>query len=182
MQSQDSLKISSFVFVKKHLAIISQFIIFLTIYILWRWSSFIVWDDTSSASFNKYVNTAHFSFDKASRIVYEAFAYIQGDGYRPISAIIRGFGNAYFLSDIAAPYSLIVLNGFLFSISVILFLKLSESFLNTYKGQAAAAFLFFSSTPVLTGGLILFSGLQFLVYIFICLTLVLYFRYEKHQS
>jgi hypothetical protein len=38
---------------------------------LWRWSNFIVWDDTSSASYNMFSNDGHYSLDRIWAIVVE---------------------------------------------------------------------------------------------------------------
>src|ERR1044071_7634414 len=67
-------------------------------YVVWRWSPYFVWDDTSSASYNMFSNAGHYSLDRIWAIVVEVFPNIQGDGYRPISAFIRGFGNGYVFS------------------------------------------------------------------------------------
>lgn len=143
-------------------------------YIAWRWSDFIVWDDTSSASYNMFSNNGHYSLDRIWPIVVEVFTNIQGDGYRPISALIRGLGSAYVLSAGFSPQPLIVINGLLGGLTALLYLDFAGFFLNTRVAPIFAAFLFFGSTPVLTGALVLFSGIQFLVFIFVLLLLTIY--------
>jgi hypothetical protein len=146
-------------------------------YITWRWSNFIVWDDTSSASYNMFSNSGHYSWDRIWPILVEMFANIQGDGYRPISGFIRGLGNAYVFSLGVNAQSFIIINGLLCGVTVLLYLDFARFFLNTRVALIFAAFLFFGSTPVLTGGLVLFSGVQFLVFIFLLLLVTIYLHH-----
>ncbi|MPZ78650.1 MAG: hypothetical protein GEU77_19285 [Deltaproteobacteria bacterium] len=149
------------------------------VYILWRWSDFLVWDDTSSAGFNAYSNGGHFALSRVTVIVKEAFAYVQSDGYRPISAIIRGIGAAYVLAYGPNPAIFIVANGLMCGLVLVLLLRFAREFLAQTASSYFASFLFLASTPVLTGSLVLFSGIQFLVFVFILATLNVYFAYEK---
>jgi hypothetical protein len=148
-------------------------------YISWRWSNFIVWDDTSSASYNMFSNDGHYSLDRIWAIVVEVFTNIQGDGYRPISGLIRGFGCAYVFSAGLNMQLFILINGLLCGLTVLLYLDFAGFFLRTKAGPFFAGFLFFGSTPVLTAGLVLFSGIQFLVYIFILLILTTYLHHFR---
>jgi hypothetical protein len=148
-------------------------------YMAWRWSSFIVWDDTSTASFNKYSNNGHFSLDHIGTIVREAFGYIQGDGYRPLSAIIRGLGSAYVYSVGVDTQFFIIVNAVLCGMTAVAFYGVSGFFLRTLEARIFAMFLFFASPPVLTGGLVLFSGIQFLVFFSILGILWLYLRHDN---
>jgi len=148
-------------------------------FIVWRWSFFIVWDDTSSASFNKYTNNGHFSLDHIWPIVRDSFIYIQGDGYRPLSAIIRGLGSAYVYSVGINTQFFIIVNAIVCGLTVLAFYKLTKFFLNSRAARVFALFLFFVSTPVLTGGLVLFSGIQFLVFFLVIIVLLIYFRHDR---
>ncbi len=148
-------------------------------YILWRWSDFLVWDDTSSAGFNAYSNGGHFALDRAAVIIVEAFGYLQSDGYRPLSAILRGFGSAYVLANGPHPGIFIIANGLMCGLVLVLLLRFANKFLARPASRYFASFLFLASTPVLTGSLVLFSGIQFLVFVFILATLNVYFSYEK---
>lgn len=147
-------------------------------FVAWRWSFFIVWDDTSSASFNIYANNGHFSLDHPWTIVREGFGYIGGAGYRPLSAIIRGLGSAYVYSVGINPQLFIIINGIVYGLTALAFYYLTGFFLRTWATRLFAMFLFFASTPVLTGALVLFSGIQFFVFLFILTILLIYFRHD----
>jgi len=151
-------------------------------YVLWRWSEFLVWDDTSSAGFNVYSNNGHFALDRMTVIFGEAFSYIQADGYRPISAIIRGVGAAYVLQHGPRPEIFIFANGIVCGLTAALFLKFAHLFLLHAGTRYFATFLLMASTPVLTGSLVLFSGIQFLVFAFILSTLNVYFAYDRSAN
>lgn len=148
-------------------------------FVAWRWSFFIVWDDTSSAAFNIYSNNGHFSLDRIGTIVREAFGYIQGAGYRPLSAIIRGLGSAYVYSVGVNAQLFIILNAVLCGLTAAAFYGVSGFFLRTPEARIFALFLFFASPPVLTGGLVLFSGIQLLVFLFILAILWIYLRHDS---
>lgn len=148
-------------------------------FIVWRWSFFIVWDDTSSASFNKYSNNGHFSLDHVWAIVRESFVYIGGGGYRPISAIIRGLGSAYVYSVDINTQLFIIVNAIVFGFAALAFYSFTKFFLGSRAARIFAMFLFFASTPVLTGALVLFSGIQLLVFLFIIIILLIYFRHDR---
>jgi hypothetical protein len=151
-------------------------------YVIWRWSLFIVWDDTSSASFNIYTNNGYFSYDNFYQILIDSLSNIQGDGYRPISGIIRAFGSAYVLNNGVNPQFFILLNGLLFGLSVVIFYQFTGFFLKTEIARYLSMFIFFASSPVLTGGLVLFSGIQFFVYIYITSILAAYFSYNRKNE
>lgn len=157
-------------------------IVFLVVtlgFIVWRWSFFIVWDDTSMASFNKYSNNGHFSLDHIWAIVRDSFIYIQNAGYRPLSAIIRGLGSAYVHSAGINTQLFIIINAIVCGLTALAFYKFTNLFLNFRAARVFAMFLFFASTPVLTGALVLFSGIQLLVFLFIIIVLLIYFRYDR---
>jgi hypothetical protein len=160
--------------------VFSLFFIAILAYVAWRWSAFLVWDDTSSASFNLYANNGYFSLERIRDIFVISFANIQGDGYRPISAIIRGIGNAYVYSNGIDTHLLIVINGILFGITVVAMLMFSHFYLKTSFGKALALFLFLASTPVLSSALVLFSGIQFLAFIAILMILNIYLQYDRY--
>jgi hypothetical protein len=148
-------------------------------FIAWRWSFFFVWDDTSSASYNIYSNSGHLSLNHIFTVLYEPFAYVAGDGYRPISAIIRYLGAAYIYTLGVDVKPFIVVNAALFGISLLLFLSFAGKFVQRESWRWFAALLFFASTPILTASLVLFSGIQLLVVIAMLGTLLVYFRFEE---
>lgn len=150
-------------------------------YIAWRWSPFIVWDDTASGSFNKYV-THNFTLEPAriwSHIIERAFLNTGAVSYRPISSIIQGLGNAYLYSVTTNPSLFIIINGIICGFTALLFMYVSGFFVRSRAARLFATFLFFASSPVLTGSLVLFSGIQFLVFMFILLILAIYLRHDQ---
>ena len=112
-------------------------------YIAWRWSNFIVWDDTSSASYNMFSNNGHYSLDRIWPIVVEVFTNIQGDGYRPISGFIRGFGCAYVFSIGFSLQPFIIINGLLCGLTALVYLDFAGFFLRAQSARIFAAFLIF---------------------------------------
>ena len=114
-------------------------------YVAWRWSFFIVWDDTASASFNKYSNNGHFALGRFGQIVRDAFGSIQGDGYRPLSAIVRAMGNAYVYSIGVSTQLFIAINGIFCGLSVVLLYFFSGHFLRSRAARILVIFLFFDS-------------------------------------
>jgi hypothetical protein len=145
-------------------------------YIIWRWSLFIVWDDTSSVSSNMYGNQR--SLDHLAIIFRESFSYIRGDGYRPFHHIFRSIGNAYVYSRGVNTPLFISLNGFLAGLAALVYYQLTGFFLSTKAARIFALFLFFSSTPVLSGVLILLSGYQLQLYVCFLLIFVVYLNYD----
>ena len=106
-------------------------------FIAWRWSFFLVWDDTGSASFNIYSNNGHFTLDHVSTIFRDAYGSIGGDGYRPLSAIIRGLGNAYVYSVGIDTQFFIIINGILCGLTVLVFYCFTEYFLHTLAARVS---------------------------------------------
>src|SRR5438105_1570754 len=92
----------------------------------WRGSEFIVWDDTSSASFNRYANNSYFSWsnpDLFSFLLRDGFDHVAPDGYRPLSYALRGLGAAWFSRDQVVPYPFVVVTGILLGLwAVVLWL------------------------------------------------------------
>ena len=129
-------------------------------YIFWRWSLFIVWDDTSSASSNKFVTVGHNSLSDLGAIFKEAFSSIRSDGYRPIHHIFRSLGNAYVFSIGVNTQLFIVLNGIMFGLAVLIYYHVSGFFIRAKAARAFTIFLFFASTPVLSDSLVLISGIN----------------------
>jgi hypothetical protein len=155
------------------------FLICFFAFLVWRWSFFFVWDDTGSASFNLYSNIGHYSLSHLATVFNDAFARIQGDGYRPLSAIERDLGDAYIYSSGLQVRPFLVINAAVFALAVLLFLTFARRYLEGVWWQSFAALLFFASTPSLTASLVLFSGNQFLVSIGILAVLETYLRYRE---
>jgi hypothetical protein len=146
-------------------------------YVIWRGTSYIVWDDTGSASFNRYSNSFHFSWSNpkfASSLIREEFANLQGDGYRPLSAFIRGYGAAWFSRDRLEPLPFVMLNGLVLGLWAVVLWILARRFTRTDLGADLVVFLNLASVPVLTASLVISSGIQAIVPLLICGGLLLY--------
>jgi hypothetical protein len=148
-------------------------------YVAWRGVDYIVWDDTSSASFNRFVGTHPSAFKKPgwlSFLIEDCFGAIAGDGYRPISKMIRVYGSSWVMHDDWDCVPFVLVNGLLLGCCVVAFVAVARRFCATRLGIVLAALLFFFSTPILTGLLVVFSGIQVLVPLLILLSLICYFR------
>src|ERR1700685_171040 len=146
-------------------------------YAFWRGHDYIVWDDTSSASFNRYSNGLYYSWSNpklASSLIYETFSHLQGDGYRPLSAFIRGYGAAWFSREKIEPLPFVVLNGVLIGLEAVLLWIFARRCTRTNLGADLVVFLYLASVPVLTAGLIISSGIHSVVMILMCGALLLY--------
>ena len=148
-------------------------------YLAWRPPHCIVWDDTSWASFNRYSNGGHYSFQNPRffpDLLGESFGQIQIDGYRPFNAIIRGTGAAWFADTNANPWPFFLLTGLLLGLLAVLAFWVARGFTQTSLAAALAVFLFLASTPMLTGSLVVFAGIQAFVPILICSAWLTYQR------
>jgi hypothetical protein len=146
-------------------------------YVLWRGHDYIVWDDTSSASFNRYSNGLHYSWSNAnlaSSLIRESFSRLQGDGYRPLSAFIRGCGAAWFSRDAIEPLPFVVANGLVLGLWSVVLWILARRFTDSDLGADLVVFLNVASIPVLTASLVISSGIQAIVPLLICGGLLLY--------
>jgi hypothetical protein len=146
-------------------------------YVVWRGHDYIVWDDTGSASFNRYSNNFHYSWSNsklASSLISETFGHVQGDGYRPLSAILRGYGAAWFSRETIEPLPFVVVNGLVLGLYSIVLWLLARRFTRTDGGAGLVVFLNVASVPVLTGSLVISSGIQAIVPLLICAGLLFY--------
>jgi len=153
-------------------------------FVLWRGSDFIVWDDTSSASFNRYSIGLHFSWSKPNflvSLIQEEFGHIGGDGYRPFSAIVRGLGAAWFGRDEFEPLPFVLMTGILLGFWAVALWLLARRFTRFDLGADLVVFLNVVSVPVLTGSLVVSSGIQVAVPLFICVGLLLYARAKESR-
>jgi len=155
-------------------------------FVLWRGSSFIVWDDTSSASFNKYSNGLHYSWSAPSffhSLLRDAFGNLGGDGYRPLSKIMRGIGSAWFSRDRLEPLPFVAVTGLLLGFWAVGLWTFSRRFTQSHVGADLVVFLNLASVPVLTSTLIISSGSQIVVTLLICTGLLLHAnaRESRHR-
>jgi hypothetical protein len=146
-------------------------------YVVWRGQNYIVWDDTSSASFNRYSNRLHYSWSSPkffASLADETFGHLQGDGYRPLSAFLRGSGAAWFSRETIEPLPFVVANGLMLGLWSVVLWILARRFTKTDAAADLVVFLNVASVPVLTGSLIISSGIQAVVPLLICGGLLLY--------
>jgi hypothetical protein len=146
-------------------------------YVVWRGHDYIVWDDTGSASFNRYSNNFHYLWSNpklGSSLISENFGHVQGDGYRPLSAILRGYGAAWFSRETIEPLPFVVINGLVLGLYSVVLWLLARRFTRTDGGADLVVFLNVASVPVLTASLVISSGIQAIVPILICGGLLLY--------
>lgn len=148
-------------------------------YLLWRSPGDLVWDDSPSVCENVYELNGRYSFSSPqllSAIFREAFGQVNPDGYRPLNWVVRRLGLACFPDPAASTLPFLLINGALAGCLAVSFFRLARRFTPTPVGAGFAVLLFLVTTPVLTGLLVLFTGIQILVPLLMCLALNAYFR------
>ncbi|MGA2916326.1 MAG: hypothetical protein ABSE89_09905 [Sedimentisphaerales bacterium] len=162
------------------------FLFFSVGYFLWRYIGFdfIVWDDTASASFNLFANNAYYSLDGGNiliRTLKDVFGNIQGDGYRPLCALIKIIGIAYYTNPAMTPVPFILINALINGLLAAVYFRFALHFVRTPLAALLAVILFLFSTPFLSGALITFSGNQGVVPLFICAGLLCYYKIVEQK-
>jgi len=150
-------------------------------YFLWRYVGFnyLVWDDTSSVSYNIFVNNRYYSFSNKQFLfnaIKDTFGSLQGDGYRPFAALWKILGIAYFSTPANNLAPFIAINAFITGLLAVAYFHLAKHFLRTTLAAFFAVFLLLFSTPILTGLLIVCTGVHVFVALFISLGLLCYLR------
>jgi hypothetical protein len=163
------------------------FLFFFAGYFLWRYVGFnyLVWDDTSSVSYNIYVNNCHYSFSNKDFLLNafkESFGTIQVDGYRPFARLWKIIGIAHFSTSRDRLVPFITVNAFIVGLLAVVYFHLSRHFLRTSLAALFAVFMLLFSTPVLTGLLIICTGVHVIVALFISFGLVCYFKMADTKS
>ncbi len=184
MDRQDNPKnnfiLNSCDMVTRHSSII-LFLFFAVGYFLWRYIGFnyIVWDDTSSTSYNIFVNNHNYSFSHKAFLLNafkDTFGSIQGDGYRPFAALWKILGVTYFSAPASSLSPFIAVNAFITGLLAVVYFHLARYFLRTSLAALFAVFLLLFSTPILTGLLIVCTGVHVIIALFISLGLLCYFQ------
>lgn len=157
------------------------FLVFSIGYFLWRYLNFnyLVWDDTSSTSYNVFVSNHHYAFNHKAflcSLFKDVFGSIQGDGYRPFAAFWKILGIAYFSTRDANLAPFIGINALITGGLASVYFCLARHFLRTKVAALFSVFLLLFSTPILTGLLIVCTGVHVLVALLISLGLLCYFR------
>jgi len=156
-------------------------------YFIWRYINFnfIVWDDTANASFNAFANNYHYLFSRPNfwiTALRESFGYIQSDGYRPCARFIKIIGTAYFTDPAKSPLLFILISAVTSGLLAVVYFHFSLRFVKKHLTALFAVVLLFFSTPVLSGGLVIFSGIHFVIPLLICGGLLCYYRTVEHRS
>lgn len=155
------------------------FVIVAAGFLAWRWPGELVWDDTPVVCANRYSGaTPQYRFEDPQffRTVWEdAFGAVHIDGYRPLSWAMRRFGAACLEHDNRAAKGFLLLNSLLAGALAVSFYRLARRFTQTTAGALLALFLLLASTPLLTGFLVLFAGMQALVPLLMCSALNCYY-------
>ena len=148
-------------------------------YSAWRAPGDLVWDDTPTMLANLYTAPSGpvISFadpDFLRNLWRQDFGAVHVDGYRPLSWAMRRIGLACQASSEWAPAWFVALNAVLAGLLAVAF--------SGWRGASRAhgcalfsVFLVLASTPVLTGFLVLFTGIQALVPLAMCAALNCYF-------
>lgn len=147
-------------------------------FIAWRWPGELVWDDTPAVCDNRFSDRPAYSFQDPHflRTVWnDAFGAVHLDGYRPLSWAIRRFGVAALEHDDRAAKGFLLVNGLLAGALSVSFYRLARRFTHTSAGALLALYLLMASTPLLTGFLVLFVGMQALVPLLMCGALNCYY-------
>ena len=162
------------------------FLFFTIGYFFWRYSGFnyLVWDDTSSASYNVYVNSTYYSLAKDGFIPWmlkDVFANIQGDGYRPFIAFIKRIGIGYFTDSSKSTILWVLFNAVITGFFAIVYFHFSKRFLQTRMASIFSVFLLVFSTPFLTAGLIVYSGFHCIIPLIICSGFFCYYNWVEQK-
>jgi hypothetical protein len=109
-------------------------------------------------------------------IIVAAFNDVSSEGYRPFSRIIALIGTALFTDSRFPATFWYAAVGLLLGVTAICFFLVAQRFLQSSEAATFATFLFLFTPSVITGSWVVFSGIQILVPLFICLGLLLYWR------
>jgi hypothetical protein len=147
---------------------------------LWRAPGDLVWDDSPTVCANLYppdggptysLDDPHF----LPAIWHEVFGHLQMDGYRPFNWSLRRVGAAAYVRFAWATEAFLALNAVLVGLLAVAFFRLARRYVRTDLAGYFAVFLLLASTPLLTGLLVLFTGIQTLVPLLACSALHCYF-------
>jgi hypothetical protein len=149
-------------------------------FLVWRAPGDLVWDDSPTLCANLYppgggpvysLDDPHFWPD----VWTEVFGHLQPDGYRPFNWTMRRFGVALYGKFPHATAVFLALNAILVGLLAGAVFRLARRTLRSDLAANFAVFLLLASTPMLTGLLVLFTGIQALVPLLICSALHCYF-------
>ncbi len=153
-------------------------------YIIWRAPADLIWDDSPTICADRYSDTNVPADSLAAphllhAILTQEFGGLRVDGYRPLSWTVRRLALACHETTPAASTYFLLLNGVLAGLLAVALYRLARRFTRTDAAALGAVFLFLASTPVLTGFLVLFTGIQALVPLAMCVALNSYFTSQE---
>ena len=148
-------------------------------FVVLRSSTLLIWDDSPRLS--------HFLFEPSTQIIdgeprtlikslTEAFSATSAAGYRPLSIVIGILGLEWFSQDNYPSFFWFLGVGAIIATLAVCVIFVARHYLITTGAAYFALFLFLFSTPVITGGWVVFVGIQAIVPLFICLGLILYWK------
>jgi hypothetical protein len=168
------------VVVRKHLVILfCLWTVVTTGYFFWRASSLLVWCDSPQIAKNLFDESRPLFWsdsDKFYSIFHYSFYDVSAEGYRPLSRAIAIAGTLFFSDPKTNPHMWIAAVGALIGFLAVVSFLVSRRFLNSDPAALFAVFLFLFSAPVITGAWNVFCGIQAIVPLFVCLSLLLYWR------
>jgi hypothetical protein len=149
-------------------------------FVLWRAPIDLVWDDSPTVSANLYPPDGGptYSLDDPHfypALWHEVFGHLQMDGYRPFNWALRRLGAAAHAKFAWASEAFLGLNAVLVGLLAVALFRLTRRYVRTDWAGYFAVFLLLASTPLLTGLLVLFTGIQALVPLLTCCALHCYF-------
>jgi hypothetical protein len=149
-------------------------------YTAWRAPGDLIWDDSPTVLANLYTEPdgplISFADPHFFRSMWEQdFGVVHIDGYRPLNWALRRLALSCQVASGWAPVGLVALNAVLAGLLAVAVFWLARRFMRTTAAALFAVFLLLASTPVLTGFLVLFTGIQALVPLGMCGALNCYF-------
>jgi hypothetical protein len=149
-------------------------------YTAWRAPGDLVWDDTPTVLANLYTAPSgpiiSFADPYFLRSMWrQDFGAVHVDGYRPLNWAVRRVSLAIQAGSAWAPAGFLALNAVLAGLLAVALFWLARRFTRTMAGALFSVFLVLGSTPLLTGFLVLFTGIQALVPLAMCAALNCYF-------
>lgn len=165
---------------RRLIILICLWVIVTTGFSLLRSSTIFVWDDSPRIAANRYSIPNPIVWGEPAtfeRIISYSFDSVKGGaGYRPLSLIIAEIGASLFSNPHTSPVTWFTAIGMIFGTLAVCVFLVARRYLQTDTAALLAVFLFLFSTPVITGGWVVFAGIQAIVPLMICLGLLLYWK------
>ena len=144
-----------------------------------RSSTVLIWDDSPRLSaflFGPPFQIIDGKLWTFVRVITAAFSATTASGYRPLSMIINQLGLEWFSQGDHPSFFWFLGVGAIIATLAVCVIVVARHYLITAAAAYFALFLFLFSTPVITGGWVVFAGIQAIVPLLICLGLILYWK------